>query len=254
MLKPKESVMTKTDLYKTAPRLYVQNSLHPGKEVVLYGAQAHYLINVMRAPKGAYIRLFNGVDGEWVGTVEGVTKRDISIHLKEKTHQQEVLPSVALFFSPIRKHRQDFLIEKATELGVTALHPILMHHTQIKAIKKDKVEAQVVEASEQSERLTVPDVHALISFKEMLASWPKDALLHVGCARQRCPSLMSIAQKKSVSAILIGPEGGFSEAELKLLAAAPFVRFFSLGRGVLRAETAALSALSFLKGCRAEES
>ncbi len=246
--------MTKTDSYKTAPRLYVQHSLHQGEEVVLSRAQVHYLINVMRTPKGAFIRLFNGVDGEWVGAVEGMTKRDVSLHLKEKIRSQESLPAVALFFSPIRKHRQDFLIEKATELGVTALHPILMHHTQIKAIKKDKVEAQVVEASEQSERLTVPDVHALASFKEMLASWPKNMLLYVGCARQACPSLLSIAQKEPVSSIMIGPEGGFSSEELKLLAAEPFVRFFSLGSGVLRAETAALSTLALLNGCRVKES
>lgn len=238
-------------------RLYVPDALDAGAVVASGEGDAHYLTRVMRLKPGAPVRLFNGRDGEWAARLTQAAKRRVELTVAARLRVQAAEPAVALAFAPIRKTRLDFLIEKAVELGVSALHPVVTERTQAPRPRRDRLEARIKEAAEQCERLTLPALADPAPLAAFLDAWPAErplyACLEAGAARALAEALAS-RETKDVSppGFVTGPEGGFSPRELALLRERPFVTPVGLGPRVLRAETAALVALAVWQGVRGD--
>ena len=228
------------------PRLFYPDPLGADCQVILSPEQCHYAVGVMRRKEGQSLRLFNARDGEWLGQIINGHKKKTVVKVTTQLRVPEQGPSLHLFFGILRKHRQDLLVEKATELGVTHLRPLLTDHVQIRQFNKARTQLQAIEATEQSERLCPPHVHEAQTIGQALSDWPAQHMLYVGCARSSEQSLSQVFEAEKTPAVMVGPEGGFSEPEQQQLSSYPFVRFFQIGRHVLRAETAALAALSIL--------
>lgn len=242
------------------PRLYIDHDLSAGVAAPLDDGQAKYLLRVMRLGAGDRVRVFNGRDGEWRAELIDVTGKRASISPVEQTRVQPVRegPSLTLLFAPVKKAETDLIIEKAAELGVHAIQPVATEFTQTRAIRLDRFEKIVVEASEQTERLDLPVVSDLVGLDAALgelvdgtevifcdeagtddkAPWGGD----VGRAKPILGVLEAL-REKSV-AVLIGPEGGFSPAERDILRSRAGTHPVSLGPRILRAETAAISAMT----------
>lgn len=228
----------------TLPRLYTPNqSFETSAEVTLSADQVHYLRNVMRAKTGDSIRLFNGKDGEWLGAVTELGKKSAVITLSEQIKEQpKQTERVYLICPPLKKHRMDILIEKAVELGITDLHPVVTHHTDVRKINTDRIETQITEAAEQCERFTIPTLHPLKPLDNFLAQWDKKVHITACVERYDAPHIADISFEKD-KAFLIGPAGGFSEQEKTLLASHDFIQPVSLGDTIFRVETAVMYCL-----------
>ncbi|HOO81309.1 MAG TPA: 16S rRNA (uracil(1498)-N(3))-methyltransferase [Alphaproteobacteria bacterium] len=230
------------DTHKT-PRLYIDQPLNAGKDVILETPQAHYLKSVLRFEKGTPVRVFNGRDGEWLATISALEKKSAVLTLTNQLARQPVQPQpLHLLFAPIKKHRMDFLIEKAVELGVTDLTPVITAHTQTRKINEERLHAQIIEAAEQCERMSLPTLHKVETLPGALQKWNQQ--IPVYWAAERLKNTPHIKEIISPEAFLIGPEGGFSEQESDFLQTQEIVRPISLGKNILRAETAALFCLS----------
>jgi 16S rRNA (uracil1498-N3)-methyltransferase len=233
------------------PRLYVADDLRQGARFQADERAAHYLLNVLRRGSGDPLLLFNGRDGEYRGRIAEAAKRRLMLEALERTRDQESEPDLWLCFAPLKKDAVDFLIEKGTELGVTQFRPVLTAHTANNRINQTRLTAVATEAAEQCGRLTVPEVLEPISLEALRTGWSKDRQLLI-CAEagaaapiaQALSDLTSDVSGANRYAILIGPEGGFQEDELDRLKKLPFVTPVGLGPRILRAETAALAALS----------
>jgi|JI10StandDraft_1071094.scaffolds.fasta_scaffold07002_2 16S rRNA (uracil1498-N3)-methyltransferase len=234
-----------------APRLFTPADLNDGSPAVLSEPQAHYLKNVMRATVGDSVRLFNGRDGEWHGVIDTLDKKKAVLSLQNQIREQpESRRAVHLLFAPIKKARMEWLIEKSVELGVTDLHPVITHHTEVRDINHERTLAQIIEAAEQCERLDIPRLHELRPLKNVLGDWPKDISIMIGLERADAPILGDILPAQGPLAFLIGPEGGFSAEEKSWPDSLPILKPVSLGPDILRAETAAcyvLVAASMMK-------
>jgi 16S rRNA (uracil1498-N3)-methyltransferase len=240
------------------PRLYVECDLSQDGLASLSDEQAHYLLNVLRLDAGAPVRLFNGRNGEWEGTITREGKRKAHVFGLAKLRDQASVPDIWLLFAPLKKTRTDFVIEKATELGVARLLPVFTSRSDAQAVRTDRFHRIAIEAAEQTERLDIPDIAEGQSLDAVLASWRPSRLLFFcdeagdeggrpwgGDSGRASPALgMFAAAPPSPAAILIGPEGGFTPAERERLRARPFVRPIGLGPRILRAETAALACLA----------
>ena len=224
-------------------RLYVEASLHEGAPVPASDAQAHYLLHVMRAKAGMRVSLFNGRDGEWLAGINALSKRGVTLTALRETAPQTEVPDLWLAFAPIKKVPADYLVQKATELGVACLLPVMTHRTIVSRINAERMAANAIEAAEQSERLTVPLVREAVSLKKLLADWPKERTLYFADESGDAEPLTKKA-KAAPAAILTGPEGGFDDSERALLRAQAFVMPVTLGPRILRADTAALAALA----------
>jgi 16S rRNA (uracil1498-N3)-methyltransferase len=234
---------------KPAARLYVPDDLGLSLSIDLSAGQAHYLRNVLRLPAGAEIAVFNGRDGEWLGQIDGIGKGRCSVALGGRSRPQAAEPDLWLVFAPVKRARIDYLVEKATELGVAQLYPVRTQRTIVERVNVERLRANAVEAAEQTERLVVPCVHPLGSLPALIARWPSGRRLIVCDERGRAPPIVQAvgALRDTLAAgaaVLTGPEGGFTETELDGLANLPFVSPVSLGPRVLRADTAALAALA----------
>jgi 16S rRNA (uracil1498-N3)-methyltransferase len=237
---------------KVDARLYVPTDLAAGQSVGLGAGQAHYLRSVLRLAGGAEIALFNGRDGEWRGRIDGIGKGWCSIALDEQTRMQQAEPDLWLVFAPVKRARIDYLVEKATELGVSALHPVRTSRTVVERVNVERLQANAIEAAEQTERLSVPLVHGPESLPALIARWPAGRRLIVCDERGQAPPIAEAVAGlrdalSAAAAVLIGPEGGFTETELDGLANLPFVSPVSLGPRILRADTAALAALAIVQ-------
>ena len=155
-------------------RLYLTDRLHAGGMLLLNKAQSHYLASVLRQKEGGVIAVFNGVDGEWLGEITQIDRKSASIRLAEQLRPQEDEPDIWLCFAPIKFGRIDFLAQKATELGASALVPVKTGRTIVSRVNDERLEANAIEAAEQSERLTVPTLHDYVEFEQLLAEWPKE--------------------------------------------------------------------------------
>lgn len=239
----------------TAPRLYVPDALAAGAEVALSAAQAHYLRDVMRASPGDAVRLFNGRDGAWLAEIAALGKGKGSLAVRDLLAPQRAEPEIWLLFAPLKSARQDMLVEKAVELGVSVLQPVLTERTQTRRVNAERLQAQVVEAAEQCERLSVPEVRPLADLAAVLGSWPAARTLFYGDeSGGGAPALaaFSAAPGTDGDALLVGPEGGFSPRELDVLHAASFSLGVGFGPRILRAETAALVGLSLWQAARGD--
>ncbi|MEX2617115.1 MAG: 16S rRNA (uracil(1498)-N(3))-methyltransferase [Alphaproteobacteria bacterium] len=227
-------------------RLYTEHDLAVGQAVPLTANQAHYLRNVMRARPGDIVAAFNGRDGEWETRINALSKGSGTLSPDRQTHEQRSEPGPWLLFAPIKRGPLDFLVQKAVELGASALWPVMTDRTNAGRVNMERLAANIVEATEQCERLTLPDLRAPEKYSTVLDNWPRDRQLLVCVERGAVPAMGSVLQNQAAIdawAILTGPEGGFSPSELDQLTKLPFVSPVSLGPRILRAETAALAAL-----------
>jgi len=229
----------------TLSRLYFDMPLNEGVTLILPKEQAHYLGNVLRKREGDEVRIFNGQNGEWRAEILAMSKKSIEVVVKEQLRMPRYCPDITLCFALIRKHRTQFIIEKATELGVRTLQPVLTARTQFPKINIDKARLQVIEAAEQTERLDLPIIEPLIKLDTLLSNWDsKKPLIFADEAGDALPALSALKSLSEPSAILIGPEGGFTPQEREILRGHNFVTAVSLGPRILRADTAALSLLT----------
>ena len=233
-------------------RLYYNFLLREGIDIIIEGQQTHYLKNVMRLNVGSRFFVFNGKDGEFGAEIINLKTNKIFCKCIEKTKNQTVEPDLWLLFSVVKKERIYFIIEKGTELGVTKFFPILTNRTQMKSINYEKLKSYCIESSEQTERLSIPKIRPLEKLKTLLLNWPNDRLI-LFCDENGAPPIMDVIYKISVPiAILIGPEGGFSDDERNFLTNLDFVLSVSLGPRVLRSDTAAISALSCFQSIKGD--
>jgi 16S rRNA (uracil1498-N3)-methyltransferase len=229
-------------------RLYVDQPLAQGQAVALSQDQAHYLFSVMRLGTGMAVALFNGRDGEWRAEVAEAGKRGGVLVCDRQTQPLLMPPDLWLLFAPIKKARTDFIVEKAVEMGARRILPVQTRHTNSERIRQDRLQAHAVEAAEQCGGTFVPEVADLVALDRLLAGWPADRRILwcdeslVGAAQLLAGGLA--AAEPGPWAILIGPEGGFSDQEKARLRAMPQVLAVSLGPRILRADTAAVAALA----------
>jgi 16S rRNA (uracil1498-N3)-methyltransferase len=228
------------------PRLYVTASLGEGQRVALDGDRTHYIKNVMRRAIGDEVGLFNGRDGEWLGRIDTYGKGSCGIALAEQRRPQSASPDVWLAFAPIKRQRIDFIAEKATELGVSVLWPVMTRRAEPSRVNTERLTNIAIEAAEQTERLDIPAVREAVRLDRMLTEWPPERPLFVAAeAGEALPIAEAMLAHKGMPAgVLIGPEGGFAAAELDALRKLPFVVAIGLGPRLLRAETAAIAALA----------
>ncbi|VAV91406.1 16S rRNA (uracil(1498)-N(3))-methyltransferase [hydrothermal vent metagenome] len=226
-------------------RLYVEHPLGQGQTVPLSRDQAHYLFAVMRLGGGDAVRLFNGRDGEWRSTVVEAGKRGGLLRADERTLEVQMPPDLWLLFAPIKKARTDFIVEKAAEMGARMICPVQTDFTNSDRIRQDRLQAHAVEAAEQCGGTFVPEVCVLQKLERVLANWPEDRQL-MFCDETLAgrSSALTGGLANGPWGILIGPEGGFSQAERGRLQALAFSHAVSLGPRILRADTAAVAAMT----------
>ena len=230
------------------PRLYVASGLDCGAEAELDRAQAHYLRSVLRLDTGAAVAAFNATDGEWLCRVAEFGKRGVrlSVEAQLRAPEREAEIDLWLLFAPIKRVRLDWLVEKGTELGVTAFLPVWTARTQVERVNLERLRAHAIEAAEQSERVSVPEMRAPEALQRVLASWPGARRLILCDESGAGEPISDVAARLPPGpvALLIGPEGGFDETELDALGKLSFVTRVGLGPRVLRAETATLAAVA----------
>lgn len=225
-------------------RLYVDQPLGVGNRVSLTREQAHYLFGVMRMAVGGAVALFNGRDGEWRGEIIEAGKRGGVLECTLQSKPLQMPPDLWLLFAPIKKTRTDFIVEKATEMGAAKLCPVQTDFTNSERIKQERLQAHAVEAAEQCGATYVPEVRALKKLGALLDHWPQERQL-MFCDEVELGAASSLAAaERGPWAILIGPEGGFSPAERARLHAMEQAHVVSLGPRILRADTAAVAALT----------
>lgn len=227
-------------------RLFVPEAFTAGQSLELSAAQSHYVAQVMRARTGEAVALFNGQDGEWLAEIRQMTKKTVVLAPVERLREQKPGPDLWLAFAPV-KNKVDVIVEKAVELGVSALLPVFTRHAVVTSLNHAKLAAYAVEAAEQCERLDVPRIQEFRDIPALLADWPTDRLLlHAdesgGGADLR--TLLPTLPAGGKLAVLIGPEGGFAQEERDRLRRHPAVRLCGLGPRVLRSDTAVVAALA----------
>ena len=225
-------------------RLFVESAL--GGRVEPSDTQAHYLLHVMRAKVGDRISLFNGLQGEWLARVAEIGKRGCVLACEKQTAPQREVPDLWLVFAPIKKTPTDYLAQKATELGVRVLQPMITRRTVVARVNTERMRANAIEAAEQSGRLSVPEVHAPQGFDKLLAAWPAERRILFCDETKDAPPIAAALRDAPAGpwAVFTGPEGGFDPVERAALQALPCVTPVSLGKRILRADTAALAALA----------
>jgi 16S rRNA (uracil1498-N3)-methyltransferase len=224
-------------------RLYVTGDLGDGVAVTLDEGPTHYLLHVLRARPGDRVALFNGRDGEWLAELTAAAKRGVTARCLKQTARQAGGPDIWLAFAPVKKTPADYLVQKATELGVARLLPVMTRRTIVTRVNEERMAANAIEAAEQSERLTVPEIAPVTTLEKLLAAWPKERRLYF-CDEGGDAIPLAQAAASGPAATLTGPEGGFDPAERELLRSQSFVTPVTLGPRILRADTAALAALA----------
>jgi 16S rRNA (uracil1498-N3)-methyltransferase len=230
-------------------RLFVPDDLGHGVELEAGPQQSHYLLHVLRLAEGAELLLFNGRDGEWSAAIASRTKRSVRLKLLEPQRPQPPLPDLVYCFAPLKQGRLDYLVQKAVEMGAGVLQPVITQHTQVAKPSIERLRANVIEAAEQCGILAVPQVREADKFERLLAGWDKDRRL-IFCDEDAATdnplaALQSLTGNRL--ALLVGPEGGFSDDERRVLRALPFVTPIPLGPRILRADTAAVAALALIQ-------
>jgi 16S rRNA (uracil1498-N3)-methyltransferase len=235
--------------YRAMTRIFVESDLAPGLRLQTSAGQAHYLMSVMRMKAGDTLAVFNGRDGEFAAQIAECGRRVCALEVTERRRPQRPEGDLWLCFAPVKRARLDYLVEKATELGVSELHPVTTKRTVVDRVNLERLHANAIEAAEQSQRLSVPVPHAPVKLDKLLDGWGRERRLilcdETGESPPIATSLKAIAG--APCAVLIGPEGGFADSELDQLRRLPFVCAVGLGPRVLRADTAALAALAVVQ-------
>lgn len=227
-------------------RLYITNDLQDGELATLSPDQSHYLTRVMRMKEGQNILVFNGRDGEYLAEIISANKNNCTINLINKTKEQKQSPDIWLCFAPVKNAPLNFVIQKATELGASALWPVITKNTVVSRVNTERLKANAIEAAEQSRRLDVPEIFEPEKFKQLLSNWPEDRKIifcdESGNGQPAKEALASL--KKGKYAIFIGPEGGFSREEFEIIISKHYIIPICMGPRILRADTAAIAALT----------
>ena len=226
----------------STPRLFIDQPLSANARPAIDGPAAHYLLNVMRMKAGDPILLFDNRSGEWLAVVADAGKRSLTVNLERQMRPLEQVPDLWLCFAPVKKARLDWIIEKATELGIARLQPVITERTIVERVKRERLEAQILEACEQCGRTAVPTLAEPVKLPQLLRDWPAERALLFADEAGGVP--LSEIKVSAPAAILTGPEGGFTDRERALLLDCSAVRRMTLGPRILRAETAAIAATS----------
>jgi 16S rRNA (uracil1498-N3)-methyltransferase len=231
-----------------AQRLFVEADLAEGGAVACTPAQANYLRNVLRLGAGDALLVFNGRDGEWRAELAEAGRRAVTLAVRTQLRAQESGPDIDYLFAPLKRARLDYTMEKATEMGVARLRPVLTRRTVVDRLNLERVRAHTIEAAEQCGILRLPEVHAPERLEHVIAAWDASRPL-VFCdedGAEHCPFTALAMIPPGPIAVLVGPEGGFDPAERELLSSQPFVTRISLGPRILRADTAAVAVLALV--------
>lgn len=233
---------------KTTPRLFLDAALSGGAELPLAREQAHYLTSVLRLKPGDAVRAFNGRDGEWLAYMADAGKKAASLRIEKKTADAKPPPDIDYLFAPLKHARLDYMVQKATELGARRLRPVITERTIAARVNLERMRANAIEAAEQCNLVHVPEVWEPQKLGAALRDWPDERTL-IYCdemlgAGHPSAALAGLTQP---AAVLVGPEGGFTPEEKRMLSALPFVRAISLGPRIMRADTAAIAALTIVQ-------
>ncbi|WIJ24616.1 16S rRNA (uracil(1498)-N(3))-methyltransferase [Devosia sp. RR2S18] len=238
--------------HASLPRLFVQPELAAGAQMTLGKDQSLYLAAVLRKTVGDEVVLFNGRDGAWLARLQSDAKKSVALELIEQIAVQTPRSDLWYGFAPLKTERLDYVIQKATEMGAGVIQPVLTRFTQVNRLKHDRLVANAVEAAEQCEVLSVPDVRTELTLDRLLDSWATEhadrrLILADEVEASASPVEAISALKGQRVGVLIGPEGGFSDEERSRLHSLPFVVPVSLGPRILRADTAAVAALAVIQ-------
>ena len=228
---------------QSTPRLFVDHELAPGP-LAIDGPAAHYLVGVMRTAVGDPVKLFDDRTGEWLALAAEVGKRRLTLDITERLRMREPVPDLWLVAAPLKKGRVDWMAEKACELGVARLQPVLTRRTVVDKPNTERLRAHMIEAAEQCGRTAIPEVAEPVKLAALLANWPADRALFFADETGGEPALAAMRARPGPAAVLIGPEGGFDPEERDAIRAAPGAVGLSLGPRILRADTAAAAAVA----------
>ena len=241
--------------YKAKIRLYFPGKISLKSPVKLENKQVHYLINVMRKKIDDSILVFNSVNGEYLAKISEIYKNTIIIDIVKKTRDVKIENDIWLLFAPVKKSPNEYIVQKATELGVSKIIPVITERTITKNLNLKRMQDIAIESSEQCERITIPEVCAVKKLKDLIPNWDNDRIIFFCDETIRNNDVVKIdfqnLSTKSFGAVLVGPEGGFSKNETNYLREKKFIRPIDLGPRILRSDTAVIAALSlwhYLKG------
>jgi 16S rRNA (uracil1498-N3)-methyltransferase len=240
-----ETLMAATPAWppRSTPRLFVDAALAEGPRRI-DGPPAHYLLSVMRLKVGDAVKLFDDRSGEWLAVVEATGKRDLHVQLTTLLRPRAPVPDLWLCAAPLKKGRVDWVAEKACELGVARLVPVLTRRAVVDKLNTDRLRAHMIEAAEQCDRTAIPELAAPIKLAALLRDWPADRALFFADEAGGDAAAAAMRAHPGPAAILIGPEGGFDDAERESIRAVPRAVGVSLGPRILRADTAAAAAVA----------
>jgi 16S rRNA (uracil1498-N3)-methyltransferase len=232
----------------TIHRLYIDEALGEGEDITLTLDRHHYAVNVLRLKPGDPLRLFNARDGEWLAYLASASKKAAIVRCERRLADAAPPPDLDFVFAPLKHARLDYLIQKATELGVRRLRPVITQRTIVERINLDRMRANAIEAAEQCNLVFVPELCEPRKLDHVLANWEEGrALIYSDEAAPIADPLIALKPLKMPAAVLIGPEGGFTEDERNHLRRLPFVTAISLGPRIMRADTAAVAALTLVE-------
>ncbi|HUD31078.1 MAG TPA: 16S rRNA (uracil(1498)-N(3))-methyltransferase [Novosphingobium sp.] len=228
---------------RSAPRLFVPGPLSENGEIVIEGQQAHYLGKVMRVAVGDAVIACDDETGEWACEVLSAGKRDVVLVARRRQRMREAVPDFVLCAALLKKPNFDLVLEKATELGVAAIRPVVTRRCVADKLNPERAQTIVTEAAEQCARTALPVVEPVLKLDALLRDWPQDRALFFADEQGGEPAAAAFAAHQGPAALLVGPEGGFDEDERALVRAHPQARAITLGPRILRAETACISAI-----------
>jgi 16S rRNA (uracil1498-N3)-methyltransferase len=242
--------LARTDF--TSPRLFIDAPMSVGARLALAESQSHYLLTVLRLRAGARVLVFNGRDGEFATSLDPPSRRGATLTIGARIRPQEIAPDLDYLFAPLKHARLDYLAQKAVEMGVKRLRPVMTRRTQAGRVNIERLRANAIEAAEQCGVIWLPEILAATPIAEALVGWPGDRWL-IFCDEEAPLSdpiealTITSGDRPKALALLIGPEGGFDESERAMILRLPNVLRLSLGPRILRADTAAVAALALIQ-------
>lgn len=237
---------------KSAPRLFVPGPLAEGAHVALEGGQAHYLGKVMRVAPGDAVVLCDDETGEWLAEVSAAGKRDVALAVVRRLREREAVPDFWLCAALTKKAAFDLVLEKATELGVAALQPVLTRRCVADKLNPERARTIMTEAAEQCARTALPALDEPVKLDALLRDWPEGRRLYFADEEGGAPAAAAFAAHDGPAALLVGPEGGFDDAERAMIRAHSAAQAITLGPRILRAETAAIAGTALWMGTRGD--
>jgi 16S rRNA (uracil1498-N3)-methyltransferase len=233
---------------KTTPRLYVETPLSGGQEFALEKEQGHYLVHVLRLMSGDAVALFNAKDGEWLAYITTVSKKSVEVRIERNTAAVQAPPDIDYLFAPLKHARLDYMVQKATELGARRLRPVITQRTIAERVNLERMKANAIEAAEQCNLVFVPEVLEPVALSKVLANWePSRRLIYCDETATVANPVEALKNLKAPAAVLVGPEGGFTNDERAHLKSLAFVTAISLGPRIMRADTVAIAALAVVQ-------